>query len=60
MTYQEQKEIDRKTLHLWVDELYMPNLHLYTREAHEVEAEVKQKIVNMKKWIDGLIDDKLK
>lgn len=60
MTYQEQKEIDRKKLHLWVDELYMPNLYLYTKEAYMVEAEVKQKIVSMKKWIDGLIDEKLK
>ena len=59
MTPEEQKNIDNSRLKLLIDDIYLPNIHLYTTEAYEVENEIKEKIKGMQAWATKLINEKL-
>lgn len=59
LTLEVKKNVDKTRLKVLIDDLYLPNIHLYTTEAYEVENEIKEKIKGLQAWATKLINEKL-
>lgn len=50
---------DKSTLEVIIDMIYIPSMYYHTKEAKEIEAEIKSKANSFKHWANKLINERL-
>lgn len=53
------QEEDKSALQVIVDRIYIPSMWYHSKEASEIEAEIKTKAEQFKIWANKLITEKL-
>ncbi len=59
MATKAQIEEDKIRLQVLVERVYLSPMYYHTKEASEVEAEIRQKAESFKTWAHNLINQKL-
>lgn len=53
------QEEDKSALHVIVDRIYIPSMYYHSKEASEIESEIKTRAEQFKIWANKLITEKL-
>lgn len=53
------QEEDKSALHVIVDRIYIPSMYYHSKEASEIESEIKTRAEQFKIWANKLINEKL-